>query len=107
MGARFAGLIIDSLILAVPIGIVAAFLGAFHERTSCNLATGNCAREFDVTSTLALDGVWLLIGIMYSALLIGLTGRRWATGSPASGSSMLRPGASSVVEQPGCAGSSW
>ena len=75
MGARFGGLVVDAIVLAVPFLIIAAYAGAFHRTTTCDVVRGTCTRGIDVVSTLGLDFVGLLVGVAYSALLVGLQGQ--------------------------------
>ncbi|HZC51602.1 MAG TPA: RDD family protein [Mycobacterium sp.] len=74
MGARFGGLVLDTVILAVPVAIIGAFTGGYHSRHSCD-AFGNCTRSYDFGTTWELDVIALLLGIVYSALLVGLQGQ--------------------------------
>jgi uncharacterized RDD family membrane protein YckC len=74
MGARLGGLLLDGLILAVPTLIVAAVSGAFDSKQTCD-AFGTCSRSYNVTAGWLFDLAGLALGIVYSALLVGLQGR--------------------------------
>jgi uncharacterized RDD family membrane protein YckC len=75
MGARFGGLVVDSIVIAVPSVILGAIFGAFDTHRSCNSITGTCTNEFSVSTSLWFDLLTLVIGIAYAALLIGLQGQ--------------------------------
>jgi uncharacterized RDD family membrane protein YckC len=75
MGARLGGALIDGLVIGVPLGIIAALAGAFKTHETCNLSTGVCSREVDLTTSLTFELIVVVVGILYSALLVGLTGQ--------------------------------
>jgi uncharacterized RDD family membrane protein YckC len=74
MGARFGGLVLDAVILAIPAVIVGVATGAFHSKQTCD-AFGTCTRSYNFTAGWIVDVVALALGIVYSALLVGLTGQ--------------------------------
>lgn len=74
MGARFGGLVLDSVILAVPTVIIAASTGAFHSKRSCD-AFGSCTRTYNFSAGWVVDLVGLALGIVYWGLLVGLQGQ--------------------------------
>ena len=75
MGARFVGLLVDTIVLAVPFIFIGAYAGAFRTTTTCDAFTGTCTRTFDYASGLTLDLVGLLVGVTYWAVLVGLGGQ--------------------------------
>ncbi len=74
MGARFAGLLIDVLVLAVPVVIIGALTGAFHTGQTCD-ALGNCTSGFRFRPGVGVDLLGLALGMGYSAWLVGTTGQ--------------------------------
>ena len=74
MGARFGGLLLDGVILAVPAVIIGAATGAFHSKRTCD-AFGTCTQSYNFSAGWIVDVVALALGIVYSALLVGLTGQ--------------------------------
>jgi uncharacterized RDD family membrane protein YckC len=74
MGARFGGLVLDAVILAVPLVIIGAFTGAFSSKRTCN-ALGTCTHSYNFSAGWVLDIVGLVLGVLYSALLVGLQGQ--------------------------------
>jgi uncharacterized RDD family membrane protein YckC len=71
MGARFGGLVLDTLVLAVPTLLLAIPLGAFRRHTSCD-EFGTCTRSLHVGTNLLVDLMALAIGIAYSAYFVGM-----------------------------------
>jgi uncharacterized RDD family membrane protein YckC len=74
MGARFGGLVIDTILVAIPSVVVGAFTGAFGSTQTCD-AFGNCTSggTFHLTWPVSLTA--LLIGIAYSAYFVGMRGQ--------------------------------
>ena len=79
MGARFGGLVVDTLILWVPLIIFGASDGAFRSTTTttCDTFSNTCTRGtgFNFGTTWTLDILALVLGVAYSALLVGLQGQ--------------------------------
>jgi uncharacterized RDD family membrane protein YckC len=75
MGARFGGLVIDVLVVGAISGILCAVFGLTHRSHDLSCGANGCVDR--TTYTLSAGGylVSLLIGIAYSALLIGIQGR--------------------------------
>ena len=73
MGARFGGLLIDFLVLAVPIVLIGLATGAFDRSDSktCD-ASGTCTTNFNFGSSLLLDFIALVVGVAYSAYFVGM-----------------------------------
>jgi uncharacterized RDD family membrane protein YckC len=74
MGARLGGLLLDSVILLVPMVLIGIALGAFKTKDTCD-AFGSCTHSYNFTAGWLFDLVGLVLGIGYSALLVGLQGR--------------------------------
>jgi uncharacterized RDD family membrane protein YckC len=74
MGSRFGGLVLDSLILAVPVVIIGALAGAFHSSRTCD-AFGTCTRSYNFSTTWTLDLISIAVGLVYAALFVGLQGQ--------------------------------
>jgi uncharacterized RDD family membrane protein YckC len=74
MGARFGGLVLDSIIIAVPAVIIAALFGSFRSNKTCD-AAGNCTSSVQFSGTWALDLIALALGIAYSAYFVGTKGQ--------------------------------
>jgi uncharacterized RDD family membrane protein YckC len=74
MGARFGGLLLDSVILAVPLLIVAAAAGAFHSTRTCTF-DGGCTQHYDFSAGWVVDLAAIALGIGYSAVLVGIQGQ--------------------------------
>jgi uncharacterized RDD family membrane protein YckC len=73
MGARLGGLVIDTLILAVPGVIIGLLVGAFHSTETCD-ATG-CSTNVNIGGSLLFDAFMLLIGLAYAAYFVGMKGQ--------------------------------
>jgi len=73
MGARFGGLVVDTIVVAIPTVIIGVALGSFKTKKDCS--GGTCTTSFNVSASLALDAIALAIGIVYAAYFIGMTGR--------------------------------
>jgi uncharacterized RDD family membrane protein YckC len=71
MGARLGGLIIDSVILAIPAVLIGALIGGFHSSRTCD-AFNNCSSSYSYSTTLPLDLVWLAIAVVYAAYFVGM-----------------------------------
>jgi uncharacterized RDD family membrane protein YckC len=74
MGARFGGLVVDTILLAIPLVAIGAAVGAFKAKKSCD-ALGDCSASFNFSSGLTFDVIALVLGVAYSALLVGLQGQ--------------------------------
>jgi uncharacterized RDD family membrane protein YckC len=74
MGARFGGLVIDSILIAVPTVIIAGFTGAYHRSSNCD-AFGNCTSGVQFNPSWPVDLIALVLGIGYSAVFGGLYGQ--------------------------------
>jgi uncharacterized RDD family membrane protein YckC len=74
MGARFGGLLLDGLIVAVPVLIIAGATGAFRSTRTCTF-DGGCTRHYDYSAGWVVDLVALVLGTLYWALLVGLQGQ--------------------------------
>jgi uncharacterized RDD family membrane protein YckC len=103
MGARFGGLVLDTIILAVPVAIIGAFTGAYHSNRTCD-TFGTCRRSFDFGTTWVLDIIVLVLGIVYSALLVGLQGQ--TLGHRAAGIRVVDPATGGLIG-PGRAALRW
>ena len=73
MGARFGGLVVDVIIVAIPTAIIGALLGGFDTKKDCS--GGVCTTSFNFTASLTVDLVALVLGIAYSAYFIGVKGQ--------------------------------
>jgi uncharacterized RDD family membrane protein YckC len=73
MGARFGGLVVDSIIIAIPTVIVGVLAGGFKSKKTCT--DGVCSTSFNFSASLLVDLVALVIGIAYAAYFIGVTGQ--------------------------------
>lgn len=71
MGPRFGGLILDTLIVGVPSGVIGGLAGAFHRSQTCD-AFGSCNSSFQLSTTWVLDLVALVLGMAYSAYFVGI-----------------------------------
>lgn len=69
MGARFGGLVIDSLIVSVVASLFIIPLGGYSSGASC--VGQSCSTNFSVDPRATLFTV--VLGIVYSAVLVGLT----------------------------------
>lgn len=74
MGARFGGLVIDSILVAIPTVIVGAFTGAFQSSKTCD-AYGDCTTNGSFHLNAVATVVGLLVGIAYSAFFVGMQGQ--------------------------------
>jgi uncharacterized RDD family membrane protein YckC len=75
MGARFGGLVLDSIVVAIPMLVIGALTGAFDTTRNCDSFTGTCTNNYSFSSSLTLDLIGLVIGIVYAAVLIGMQGQ--------------------------------
>lgn len=73
MGARFGGLVVDTIIVAIPTVLVGALAGGFKSKKTCT--DGVCTTSFNFSASLLVDLVALVIGIAYAAYFIGVTGQ--------------------------------
>jgi len=74
MGARFGGLVIDTIVIAIPTAIIGAFTHAYRTRDTCD-AAGNCTHSFAFSANLPVDLVALVLGMAYAAYFVGLHGQ--------------------------------
>jgi uncharacterized RDD family membrane protein YckC len=74
MGARLGGLIIDWIIVGVPAALLGLAFGAYDKTTTCD-AFGECHSSVHFGSTLSVDLIGLVLGMAYSAYLVGMTGQ--------------------------------
>lgn len=74
MAARLGGLVVDAIVVSVPLFAIGAFVGAYDTASTCN-SDGVCTNSYQFSSTWSLNLIALLIGALYSGLLVGLTGR--------------------------------
>lgn len=70
MGARFGGLVLDALILAVPVGIIGIFTGAYDTSNDC--VGDNCSASFNFTADWSLNLIGFLIGMAYVGYFVGV-----------------------------------
>ena len=71
MGARFGGLVIDTLILAVPTVIIGLIFGGFHSQRTCD-AFGDCTSSYNFSVSLPMDFVAFLLSLAYVAYFVGV-----------------------------------
>lgn len=71
MGARFGGLVLDSIILAIPTLIIAALLGAFDTSRNCD-AFGNCTRTYSASTSVLVDVIVIVLTFGYIAYFVGV-----------------------------------
>jgi hypothetical protein len=74
MGARFGGLVVDSVLVGIPTLVAGAFTGAFQSTNSCD-AYGDCTSGGAFHLNAVATVVGLVVGVLYSALLVGLRGQ--------------------------------
>jgi uncharacterized RDD family membrane protein YckC len=74
MGARFGGLVLDTIIIAIPTAIIGIFTHAYRTKETCD-AAANCTKSFQFGANLPLDLVALAIGMAYAAYFVGLRGQ--------------------------------
>lgn len=74
MGSRFGGLVIDSILVAIPTVVAGAFTGAFRTAHACD-ASGNCTSSAAFHLNAMATAVALVVGVVYSALFVGLGGQ--------------------------------
>ena len=73
MGARLGGLLLDALIIAAPVLVIAAAAGAFHSTRTCTF--DGCTRKYDFNAGWAVNVVGIALSVLYTALLVGLQGQ--------------------------------
>lgn len=71
MGARLGGLILDTIIIAIPTVILGALLGGFHSDNTCD-SFGNCTNSYNFSTSLSVDLIALLISLAYVAYFVGV-----------------------------------
>ena len=74
MGARFGGLVLDTIVVGVPTAIIAALAGAFRTHQTCD-SSGSCTTSVNIGASLTVDLLALALGVIYSAWLVGTTGQ--------------------------------
>jgi len=77
MGARFGGLVLDWVVLAVvSAGVSFALgLGESHHSRICSTDGGGCRTQTNYSFGNSGTLVWFLVCLVYFGLLVGLTGR--------------------------------
>jgi uncharacterized RDD family membrane protein YckC len=71
MGARLGGLVLDSIIIAIPTIILGALFGGFHSSRSCD-AFGSCTNSYNFSTSLTVDLVALILSLGYVAYFVGV-----------------------------------
>ena len=72
MGARFGGLVLDSILVGVIAFLISLPFGSgFHKTQTCNF-NGDCTTEYHYGSGWLVDILALVIGIAYSAYFVGV-----------------------------------
>jgi uncharacterized RDD family membrane protein YckC len=75
MGARFGGLVLDSIIVLVPVLLIGISTHASQTKTTCDVDGTTCSKTFEFSASWRIDLIALAVGAIYAGLLVGLTGR--------------------------------
>ena len=71
MAARFGGLVLDTVIIAIPTVIIEVIIGGFHSDRTCD-AFGNCTSSYNFSVGLPADLIGLLLSLAYVAYFVGV-----------------------------------